>query len=178
MKDISFIQKIHLRIRSAGGFTIMELVITLVVSAIILTAVLPFFKVSVDSYTNARMGKDILQSARIGWNRMLTEMKAIVGSTEIDKAYSDQIQFDLPGETNINYVYNHTYKQLEREGEKMIWGVQSFALTYYNKDGNQISTPFTARNDVWRIKVRMEVGYEDQILVLTETNISPRNFYN
>ena len=80
MKNIPFYKKIIRVIRSTKGFTIIELVVTMIVAAIIMTAALSFFVVSVDSYTNARMGKDILQSARIGWNRMLSEMKAIVGS--------------------------------------------------------------------------------------------------
>lgn len=178
MKNIPFYKKIIRVIRSTKGFTIIELVVTMIVAAIIMTAALSFFVVNVDSYTNARMGKDILQSARIGWNRMLSEMKAIVGSAEIDRGYDDAIQFDLPTETNINYAWDSTYKQLEREGEKMVWGVEEFVIKYYDKEGNEISTPFTSRDDVWRIKVRMKVGYEDQILVLTETHISPRNFYN
>jgi len=178
MKILPFIKKIIRISQSDRGFTIIELVITIVVAAIIMTAALSFFMVNVDSYTNARMGKDILQSARIGWNRMLSEMKAIVGSEEIDRGYSDAIQFDLPTETNINYEWDDTYKQLEREGEKMIWGVQDFDIKYYDEEGNEISTPFTSRDDVWRLKIRMKVGYEDQILVLTETHISPRNFHN
>lgn len=175
---MQLIKKIPRSMASASGFTIMEMVVVLVVTAIILAAILPFFKVNVDSFTNARLGKDILQSTRIGWNRMMEELKALEASIQIDQAYNSSIRFDLPGNSNIDYAYNSTYKELRREDVKLIWGVQSFRIKYYDKDNNQISTPFFNRTDVWRLKIEMEVGYGSQVMVFTEGQISPRNFYN
>ena len=172
------IKKITRALIADRGFTIMELVIVLVVMGIIFTAIMPYFQVNVDNYTNARFGKDLLQSTRIGWNRMMEELKEMEGPEEIDRGEDTAIQFDIPGNSNINYDYNSTYKQLEREGVKLIWGVQSFNIEYYDKNGSLISTPFSNRSDVWRLKIQMEVGYGDQIIVFTEGQICPRNFFN
>ena len=177
-KGMQSFKKILRSMASASGFTIMEMVVVLVVTAIIMVAILPFFKINVDSFTNARMGKDILQSTRIGWNRMMEELKGLEASFRIDQAYNSRIRFDLPGSSNIDYEYDSAYKELRREGVKLIWGVQSFSIKYYDKENNQISTPFFNRTDVWRLKIEMEVGYGTQVMVFTEGQISPRNFYN
>jgi len=160
------------RLRFEEGFTLIELVVVIVITGILAVTALPFFKVGVDSYIRTRAGKDILQSARIGLNRMMAEMKMIDASQDIDLGYNSQIQFDLPSTSNITYRFQNG--RLERNGKKLVEYVQNFVIRYYKQDGSQRSTPFASVSDVWRIQVEMEVGDGTTDLVLT-AQVSPRN---
>ncbi len=160
--------------RRDAGFSLIELVVGIAVAGIVMAAVLPFFRANVGSYIRVRAGKDMMQSARIGFNRMLAEMNEITSSIEIDYGYSTQIQFDTPDENNINYAY--TSGQLKREGVRLVNGVRSFQITYYLENGSVKGTPFSSDSDVWRIRIQMEVG-DDQNKMLLRAEVSPRNIH-
>lgn len=157
-----------------AGLTIVEFVVVTVVTGVLVVTVLPFFRVNVDSYINIRKGKDLHQMARIGFNRMMAEMKLIEGSLEIDYGYSDEIRFDIPTQNNINYELDNYV--LEREGEKLIEGVQSLQFRYYREDGTQKSSGFWWDSDVWRIHVTMVVGDGSSNITL-QGQVSPRNIH-
>ncbi|MCK5145888.1 type II secretion system protein [bacterium] len=156
------------------GFTLMELIIVLLCTSIIMAATIPLFKVQTESYVDAREGKKLMQEARIGFNRLISEMRQITESTEIDWGRSNSIQFDLPYQDNIEYEVDSG--SLERINTRLVDGVRSFNLTYYREDGSQISTPFFFSTDVWRIKILLEVGDDDNQVRL-ESQITPRNFH-
>ena len=156
------------------GFSLMELIVVIVVTGIIIVTTLPFFKIGVQSYVSVRSGKDMMQSARIGLNRMMAEMRLIESSGYIDYGYSDEIQFDLPGENNITYVFSDG--QIFRESKILVDGVRSFTIRYYKADGSQKATPFWWENDIWRISVEMEVGDDESQMILTG-QVSPRKFH-
>ncbi len=161
-------------IRSERGWTLIELVVVIVVTGILAVTTLPLFRAGIDSYIYTRAGKDILQSSRIGFKRMMAEMRMIEASLEIDWGTSTQIRFDLPSQSNITYRYQNG--RLERDGEKLVNYVQGFVIRYYKEDGSEKSSPFWSDSDVWRIQLEMEVGDGDDNLVL-RAQVSPRNIH-
>ena len=161
-------------LRKREGFTLIEFVVVTVVTGLIVVTTVPFFKIGVESYLRIRAGKDIQQMGRIGFNRMIAEMKLIEASLDIDYGYSNSIRFDIPNQNNINYDFESG--ALAREGEILVQGVQSFQLTYFRADGSQKSSGFWYDSDVWRVHIEMEVGDGDNNMVF-KGQVSPRNIH-
>ena len=172
--------KIQNRISCEKGLTLLEVIVTLVATAIISTAIAPFLKTQAESYVNARNGKEVIQSSRIGLKRMVAELEEVPSWIDIDFGNSTQIQFDTPTQTNIRYTYNSTYKELRRgigrEGDTHVYGVQSFRIRYYNKTDSQISSFSSPRSDVWKIQIEMTVGDGSTNYEL-RTRVTPKGFY-
>lgn len=162
-------------VKKKKGMTLIELAIVLVVVGILVGTVTPFFKVSIDSYFTVRTQKDLLQAARIGLNRMMSELRQLEGSLDITYGSSTRIDFDysILGE---NITYDFYNGQVIREGQKLIGNVQNFIIRYYTPDGTEKSTPFGWDSDVWRIQIEMEVGTEGKSLQIRGQS-SPRSFH-
>lgn len=157
------------------GITLVELMITLMLVGILVLTVTPFFRVNLSSYFNIKSEKEMLQSARIGFNRIMAEMQQIEGPVDITYASSARIDFNRPGGGG-SVVYEYSGGQLQRQGVKLLGGVQSFIMKYYRADGTEKSTPFSYDSDVWRIQIEMVVENRDKHLHL-RGQISPRSFH-
>lgn len=157
-----------------NGFSLIEFIVITVIIGIITVTTLPFIRGSVEAYVNVRAGKELVQAARIGFNRMLAEMRMIGSSAEIDYGYSNEIRFDLPTQSNINYEWEDGL--LKREGEKLVEGVQNFRFRYYRSDGTEKSPGFWYSSEIWRIDIEMTVGDGTKNIVI-EGQVSPRNFH-
>jgi len=164
---------------SERGFTLMELVVVMVVVGVLSVTIAPFIKVNIDSYIQVRDGKNALQAARIGLNRMVEEMKRIQTSSDIYWGFSNSIQFNIPdgngGTLSINYNLDSHNLELERNNRKLLEGVRAFNLTYFRSNGSQKSPPFWWPSDLWRIKIQIEVGTDEQHFTLSK-QVTPRNF--
>ena len=158
------------------GITLIEMIITIVVVSIIVTSTLPFFKGSVSSYINVRDGKSNLQSARIGFNRMMAELQQLEASVDIYTGRSTRIRFNIPDDGYGSITYRLNDDELQREGENLVQNVQGLTFTYYKEDGTTKSTPFYYDSDVWRIQVEIEVGDPENPLTL-RGQVSPRNIH-
>ena len=173
MKKIS---RIIRQLRCQKGFTLIELVVVLISTSIIMAATLPLFKVQTESYVRVRDGKKLVQEARIGFNRMIAELRLVDASSDILYGYSNEIRIDIASQSLFDIQYKLSNGTLYREGVRLIDGVRSFTLTYYNASGSQISVPFALSSQVWRIKVKLEAGDSGNQIVL-QSQISPRNFH-
>ena len=161
------------RCRGEEGFTLTEMAIVLVVTGILITASAPFFRLNVDSYIQVRNGKDIMQSGRIGFNRMIAELHRIEDPLDIVYASSSSVQFIVGPDLIVYELYNN---YLLRNDERFIDQVQGFAIYYYRDDGTLKSTPFSYDSNVWRIRIELVVGDENNNFLL-RGQVSPRNVH-
>jgi prepilin-type N-terminal cleavage/methylation domain-containing protein len=173
MKD-DRIKKSLKKLAAQSGMTLAEVVIVIVVSGILVVTILPFFRMNVESYVKVRFAKDMIQSSRIGFNKMIAEMQRIENSTHIDYGYANEIQFDIPGDNNITYQYLNG--QLQREGVRLVEGVRGFQIRYFRSDGTEMAPPLYWDPDVWLMRVELDVGNEDYNMVL-KAAVSPRKFH-
>jgi len=164
--------------KHSRGFTLIELIVVMIAMGVLTVSVTPFIRTQIKAYINARNGKDFLQAARIGMSRMMAEMRLIQSPGDIDYGYSDEIQFDISYGNNITYSYSSNAQQLSRENEKLVIGVKSFLIEYFDEHGNKLSTPiiFSSVNNIRRIRVTMVVGNDNHEFVLRE-QVAPRSFY-
>lgn len=159
--------------------TLIEMVITLSIMGILMFTLLPIFKVQLEAYLDIRQGKSAMQMARIGFNRMMAELKRVEDSLDIAYGSSSRIDFRYPNDGVVGYItyeYDGTYLLIEREGSKLVEAVQDFDIKYYRDDGTQKSTPFAYDSDIWRIEINIAVGSSTQ-QVLLSGQISPRNLH-
>jgi len=163
------------------GFTLMELVVVMVVVGVLSVTIVPFIKVNIKSYIQVRDGKNALQAARIALNRMVEEMKRLQRSSDISWGFSHSIQFTMQDGTTIAYrtaSVDHipVIRRTENSSSStLLEGVRAFNLTYFLSDGSQKSPPFWWPSDVWRIKIQIEVGTDEQHFTLSK-QVTPRNF--
>lgn len=161
-------------LKSQSGITLIEMVVAVVVAGIITVTIMPFVQTSVDSYISARAGKELLQSARIGFNRLVAELRLIESpGSGINWAYSSRIDFNIPGDNGITYRFQS--QALTREGVELVIGVEDFVITYYRADGTSFTPGFFNTRDVWRMHIEMKVGTEDKSIVF-QSQVMPRNF--
>jgi prepilin-type N-terminal cleavage/methylation domain-containing protein len=162
MKDISMKST---RGRPQGrGFTMIEMVIALTAAAILVGSVAPFFRVNLKSYMAVRFAKDSLESARIGFNRMVSEMRRLQEVNDINAATSTSFDFFYLKPDNslvtVKYSYDNSTGQVQRTyggvKSRLIEGVSDFSFTYYKADGTAFS-PGTL-TDIWRVKIKTVIG--------------------
>ena len=161
------------RIFIEAGFTITEMAIVIVVSGILMSAAVPFFKINVDSYVQVRSGKNIIQSGRVAFNRMMAELHRIEDPLNIWIGDASQIEFYLGLRKIVYELYGDV---IYRNDERFIENVQSFNLTYYREDGVTKATPFSSDSDVWRLGIVLVIGDGTSNFTLTG-QISPRNLH-
>jgi prepilin-type N-terminal cleavage/methylation domain-containing protein len=163
--------------KDESGMTMIELVISMVVVGLISVTMVPFFKINLQSYLKARNGKNVIQSSRIAFSRMINDLKQLNTPLDIWYASSSRIDVDVPndGLAAITYRYDSSDEILYRDGVKLAEGVQSLTFTYFTDHGTQKGVPFYFDSDTWLIQVDMAVGDDANRLNLREM-ISPRNF--
>jgi prepilin-type N-terminal cleavage/methylation domain-containing protein len=143
------------------GFTLIEIVIVLCLSAILIISVLPFLKVSLRSYMTVSQGKNIVQASRIGFNRFMGELKRIPENYNITRGLANYIEFrylDQNGNMlSADVTYQLSGDQLLRDGVPIVDGVQSFQMQYFKWDGTEYVPDYDV-GYIWRMRVKMSVG--------------------
>lgn len=167
MKEMNM-KRIINRFRQAGsGFTVLEMVVSISVMTIILMAATPFIKTNVDSFGRTQAAKIVLQSARIGMNRMISEIRNIQETDDLQSWTADELQFEhmvthdnirFSLETQDGYTFVHRrVGGIFDEGRPLIMFAEDLTFHYYDKDGN----PAASRNDVRKIEIIVLLSYED-----------------
>jgi prepilin-type N-terminal cleavage/methylation domain-containing protein len=170
---------------SSAGLTLIEIVVAIAVMGIVILAVTPFLKTNLKSYTTVRAGKNTLDMARIGFNRIISEMRRIQGPIEIRNQTAATIEFDGMFSRNdvletkiIIYTYNQPAGVVTRSENyggafTLIENVSSFQIEYLDNNGNAAAT----YAQIWRLRVSMTVGSgADAVQFIQE--IHPKRFGN
>lgn len=167
--------------KGKSGYTLIEMVVAIVAIGIIITVLVPFFKVNIDSYVNVQNGKMTMQSARIGLDRMMSEMNEVANPWQYDYTTSTRVQFTNQDGNYISYQYQD--QVLERRESffggswvSLVENVQSFQIRYYRNDGSSFTPNFFTQDEIWRISVEMAVGDGVSNITLKD-QISPRMFH-
>jgi prepilin-type N-terminal cleavage/methylation domain-containing protein len=159
-------QGISVKNRFSQGFTLIEIVIALLVTGIVILAITPFLRVNLMSYVTVKTGKNRMETARIGFNRMISEMRRIQGPLNIRFENATTMQFDAMFSRNgvietktITYTFDPAANEVTRaenpQGPStLVNNVSAFQIEYLDKAGN----PMTTEADIWRLRVSMTVG--------------------
>lgn len=176
------------KIQSEAGFTLIEIIVTLVVVSIIMTSVTPFIKVQVDAYISGLNAKFALQTVRIGMERALSEMRNArslsSGGGDINTANGTKFDFDNENGEKITISYgkftangNSSMSLLfnvnNDDETPLIYNVSECTFTYLNAAGDETTT----KSDIRVIRIAITVEDPDTGMTHEIANqVAPANF--
>jgi len=156
------------------GYTLIELILTIIVVGIIAAVSAQILMRGIDSYNFIMNRKDAVQHARVGMDRMLEEL-LLVRSIDIISAGDTQVSFwDYSG-ASVNfrrYTVNNVW-QLYRKDDFLAGSVAFLDFDYYNSSNQATSLAWSVR----RINIELTVqalGGAGSVPVRCE--VFPRNF--
>ncbi|MBI2091573.1 MAG: prepilin-type N-terminal cleavage/methylation domain-containing protein [Deltaproteobacteria bacterium] len=138
----------HLR---RGGFTLVELVLSIAIIAILAASVGPILTTSFRGYDLVAKRRIALAQIRIALDRMCGEIALIPDTANIVTFTSTNFTFNIPSESNVAYTTSGS--TLTRSGVNLADNVTSLAFTYLDSAGNSTAT----KANIKRIKVEASV---------------------
>jgi hypothetical protein len=141
-------------------------------------AVTPLFKVNLESYVVVQKGKRNADMARVGFGRMVSELKRIQNANDVLILGVNQVQFEPAFYRNnnwysevIQYTYDPNAKMITRSIQTgdmveypLLKNVESFSIQYLDRNGAAV----TSSKDIWRIRVSLSVGTGTEAVEYTQ----------
>ncbi len=141
------------RLSSAKGFTLIELIMTIVIGAIISIIVGPIFVQGINSYFKSRDITDINAQGKPAMERMVREIRGIANpATDISTMTASQLTFTLDG-SSISYTLSGN--QLRRNSNPLASNVSSLTFSYYQ---NNWTSTTTQASQVWRVQIQFQLS--------------------
>ena len=175
--------------RRAGGFSLVELLISLAVLSLPVVGVLAILRGALAAYGWGTNRVEAQQSARAALERMAGELREAgydptgAGIEPVTVAAADHVTFqrDLngngvvdPTRERVTFLVRHGETVLRRDAgggaQPIIDGVRRLTLTYYDQTGASVSDP----SRVSSIRIRLEVGLGGSVVVM-QTQATLRN---
>ncbi|MGB3242484.1 MAG: lamin tail domain-containing protein, partial [Candidatus Omnitrophota bacterium] len=159
--------------RSLTGFTILEIILVIGLLSLIVVAIAPFFRTTVEGWDVKDRQLEVMQHGRVGMDRMV---KTIKSAKQFSAANASDIGFMDADDTEIEFRLNGGALE-ERQGGSGPWDdlsepVDSLSFTYYDKDGNTTTSAASVRS----VKIAMTVSdSEGKVSSVTfNSQITPR----
>ena len=145
------------KIRSEAGFSLLEMIITIIVLSIITTSVTPFIQVQIDSYVHGLEAKYASQTIRLGMDRALSEIRRAQSTGTINTATQSEFDFTNTDGDRIEITYgtftangNSSPSLMFRvvggaDPMPLIYDVSECTFTYLTGSGNTTTTPANIR---------------------------------
>lgn len=168
------------RLREQGGMTLIELAVGVFVTMVLIASTLPFFKLTLDSYSEVHKGKFIFQGARIALTRMVSEIRTITTPEDVLEGWSDEIDFNHPSGDRICYaldantIIRGTFLT-DWNWSTLLENVNSLDFEYYDKNGGTITAPFYTNDDLRRIRMEVDLDIDGEEVAYV-TQIAPRQW--
>lgn len=141
------------RLSSFKGFTMIELIMTIVIGGILSIMVGPIIVQGINSYFKSQEVTDIDAQGKLAMERMVREIRDIANpGTDISTMTASQLAFTSNGAA-VSYTLSGN--QLRRNSNPLAAGVSSLAFSYFRSDWT------TATNDrtlVWRIQIQFQLS--------------------
>jgi prepilin-type N-terminal cleavage/methylation domain-containing protein len=131
------------------GFTLIEIVVTIVITGIIAYIFLNFFSLGTDSYTLIETRNDVLQDERVVLDRMVREIRqaatiTITSATDISFTYDDDS--DGINETYHYYLASgNLIRTIDAAGDTLI--LDNVTSLTFSGDTNQVTITFTVSRE-------------------------------
>lgn len=170
--------KLSNRLRSARGFTLVEIVMYIVLAGLGMGVAYQSFVGQVDSYAFLAQRKATLADARYAMNRMTYELLR-VETADISAISADGIYFTDQNGNNTSFKLEATGDSLaiNRGTEKLLDHVQEFAIKYYDESDTELDAHEGNIASVRRIEISIttkEQGNEGDLNLTTK--ITPREY--
>lgn len=167
------------RLKRTGGFSLIEVVLALVISAMVVGVTTEGMLNSVDSYSFIANRKSALGDVRYAMNRISEDMLR-VNSGDITTTNATEIRFtdETAAATSYRLATNGSGLGVFRGADLMVDKVSAFTVAYYDGNGNVLDptlggTPSNTRRVKFTITTAPVSG--EGSVTLTST-VTPREF--
>jgi prepilin-type N-terminal cleavage/methylation domain-containing protein len=156
------------------GFTLVEIVITIVLVTILSGIAAMIILQGVTAYTDEQSRSDVHYQARIAMERMAREIRVIRSAPDITTFTATNLHFtDVSGATlGFELLGTTLYRWNGASNEALATGINPFTFSYYQND----NTVAVLVSDVWFVDITMTSQQGTEILPM-RTRVHPRNFY-
>ena len=156
-----------------GGFSLIEIIMTIVILAIVGLVGVDILMQGTYSYFEARDYREAVQEVRYAVERMTREIREDIDtpSTDITTFTSTNFTFLDTSGASIAFALNGT--NLERNIIVLASNVTSLAFTYLQANGSAAATA----GQIWKIQIAMTVTVGKPAIGV-RTIVFPRNIYN
>lgn len=152
-------------IQNKNGFTLIELVVSMVLVLFVLGAIAPIMISAFRTWDYGEEKIEVMENMRIGMDQMA---EAIREATEITGCGSSYIEFTIPDEQldgliHIRYQYDSTDRELERKigtdpPQPISSRIISVNFSYAGDPVNKVMIDLTGvRNDGYQINMKTSV---------------------
>ncbi len=161
------------RHQAEKGFTLLELVITVVLVGILAVFIsnLLVYEVDIFRYVTIRSGS--LQDSRFVMQKMARELRQIIHYDSILIASEDSIRFYDSSNNMIFYKYSNN--ELLQNGNLLLNNLNDLQFTYFDNLGVQLATPVADPLDIRSIAINMSVIVLGKN-VNSQVKVAPRSF--
>ncbi len=156
------------------GFTLIELILTIIIVGIIASVAASVLMRGIDAYSLITNRKDALQHARVGMDRMVSEL-LLARNIDITYIASDHIGFfDFNGyATSFKLTTSYNTIDLYRGDDFLAGQVNLLHFTFYKQDNTTAIWPFDVRRTGIELTIQSIGGYGN---VPLRTQVFPRNY--
>jgi prepilin-type N-terminal cleavage/methylation domain-containing protein len=169
-----------IRIRKSNGFTLVEIVITIVVVGIIAGIAAMIIAEGARAYSDERSRSDVHYQARLAMERMAREARMVRSCGDINGPAnpSATLSFTDSNGNAVSYTVNAGTKVLSRGADLLATGIMSAQpFRFLDQNGNETtacSVPAVA-TDIWFIEISLTDTQNSETLQM-RTRVHPRNF--
>lgn len=156
------------------GFTLVELILTILVMGIIAVVSAQVLMRGIDTYSLITSRKDALQRARMSMDRMTDEL-ALVNSARLTAIGDTSISFTdaLGAASDFRMVVTQTGQQLFRGSDFLSSGIGLIDFDFYQSNGGAAIVPANARRINIELTIQTVGGYGS---IPLRAEVFPRNF--
>ena len=156
------------------GFTLIEIVLAIALSALFASVAALAFKPALDTWAISAPRDAVTDSLAYALSRMTSEIAQIKNTASVQAASSGSFQFTDVSNNSIHYYLSGNH--LMRNNDILGRGVQVLSFQYFDVNQAALASPtLSPATNIWRVTVQMTVQKEGQAATM-ETVIHPRNF--
>lgn len=177
-KKRSFVKKFIKNLKNQNGFSLTEVVLTLVVATMLAGVSSQTMMNNMDSYAFMATRRAAVADSRHSINQVSYELRGLT-TAEITEITPTKISFkDTQGNsTNFRLATNGATLAVFRGSEVLLDRVNSFTFNYYNDQGQELSAEAGNIPNIRRIKVNITTApVSDEGQIALSTIITPRQF--
>lgn len=156
------------------GFTLIELILTVVLVGIVAIAMTSAFIPTMTVSANVDNRKEAFQQGRLAMERMMREIREARSFAVCAPCpATSTLNFTDARNGNIVYAWNGTPQaSLTRSGTNISGNVEGYTITFFTKTG---ATP-PNQGQIWRVQADLQVRVGDQIIQL-RSEAHPRGVF-